>query len=99
MALRRVRHRDHVLALQAVVAERRDRGRGVAQQPGAEARVEPCSGDDTRTVARTDARLVRLDERIQCGRVDVTLVDEDAFQGPHPQVHLTDLAVVGRLVP
>ena len=89
---------QHAPGSRRVTMEDLHRGGGVPQQPGVKLRVEPCSGDDVRAVAGADAGFVGLDQCIQCGGIDVTLVDEHTFQGPHAQVHLTDLAVVGRIV-
>ena len=45
-----------------------------------------------RTIARTNAVLIGVNELVECRRVHISLFDEHAFQRPHPQIHLTDLA-------
>jgi hypothetical protein len=82
-----------VLALAARVAQRRDRGGRVAQQPVAKVRVDPGSCHDARSIARADARLVGIDQRIERGRIDVALLGEHRFQCPHAQVHVAQFAV------
>ena len=86
--------RDHVLALAAAVAERRDRRGGVAAQPLAELGVDPRPGHDPGTVARPDPGLVGVDQLVERGRVDVALLGQQRLERPHPDVHLVEFAVI-----
>ena len=88
-----VLHRHHVLALPAGVAQRGDRRGGIGQQPLPEGRIDPGPRHHTRAIARADAGLVGVDQRIERGGVDVTLLREHAFEGAHAQVHLAEFAV------
>jgi hypothetical protein len=83
-----------VLALAAGVAERGDGRRGIGQQPFAKGRVDPGPRHHARAVARADAGLVGVDQRVERGGVDVALLREHGFERAHAQVHLAEFAVV-----
>ena len=88
MGVRRVLQRDHVLALAAAVAELGDRGRGVLAQALPVGRIDPRARDHPGAVVRADAGLVGLDQLVQCRRVDVAALDQDALQRAHPKLQL-----------
>jgi hypothetical protein len=79
-----------VLALAAREAERGDGGGGVAQQPFPVGRIRPNLG----AVARPDFGLLSLDQRIDCGGIDVGFLDQNRFERTHAQLDIGQLAAV-----
>ena len=73
------------------MTERGNRRGGVLQQRLPESRVGPGLGDDDGAVARADLGLVGLDDGIECRGIDVTLLDQDRFQGADAQLRLRQL--------
>src|SRR2546426_886438 len=58
------------------IAQLRDGGGGVGEQTLLERRIDPGLRDDAGTVARTDLRLVGVDQRVERLRVDEPLVHQ-----------------------
>jgi hypothetical protein len=48
--------------------------------------IHPRSRDGARSNVRADRRLVRFDDVIQRGGLDIALLDEHGLDGAHPQL-------------
>ena len=68
-----------------VVAELGDRCGRVGQQALLEFRIDPGVRHDPRAVARADLVLVGVDHRVERGRIDEPLLDEQRFERHDPQ--------------
>src|SRR6185369_9126409 len=62
------------------------RRRAVLEQPPLERGIHPGARDDAGTVAGTHLRLVGVDQLVERGGVDQTLVDQQRLQCPHAQL-------------
>ena len=72
-------------------AERRDRRGRIVEQRLLEAGIAPGPGDDLRADVRADLGLVGLDDRVERGRIDIALLDQDRLERAHPKLHLREL--------
>src|SRR4051794_21232447 len=60
--------------------------------------IDPGPRHHPGAVARADAGLVGIDQRIERGGVDVAFLSEHAFEGAHAQVHFAEFAVIMGMV-
>ena len=72
-------------ALAADVAELGDRRGRVGQQALLVGGVDPGARHHARAVARPDLVLVGVDQRVERGRIDQPLLDQQRFERLHPQ--------------
>ena len=75
-------------------AELRDRLAGVGEQCRAEFRIGPGLGYDLCPDMRTDPLLVRLDDRIERGRIHIPFLRENGFEGADAQLHFRELGAM-----
>ena len=69
----------------ADVAEFGDRGARIGKQALLELGVEPRARDNARAVARPDLVLISVDQRVERGRIDQPLLDQQGFERHDPQ--------------
>src|SRR6267143_1567889 len=82
------------LALAADVAQLRDGGGGVGEQPLLEGGIDPGLRDDARAVARADLRLVGVDQRVERLGIDEALVHQQRFQRAHAELDVGERRAV-----
>ena len=51
-------------------------------------RIAPRLGDDLRADMRADLGFIKLDDAIERGGFDISLVDQNGFERAHPEIHL-----------
>ena len=66
----------------------------VREQALAVSRIGPRFGDDARAVARPDAGLVGVDDRVDCGRIDQAFFREYCFQSLHARCRPAVVGIV-----
>ena len=75
-------------------SDRADRLGGIFQQRLLERRIDPGLGDDLGAVVRTDPGLIGLDDGVERGGIDITLLGQDRLQRAHAQLRLGQFRAV-----
>src|SRR5919201_6514184 len=94
MARRRILDRDQMVADAALVPERAHRLGAVVEQRAFERWVVPCLGHHARAGMRADLSLIGLDDEIERGGVDVSLLGQDGLERAYAQLPLGELRAV-----
>ena len=71
---------------------------GILEQGLAKRRIAPRLGDHLRADMRPDLGFVKLDDAIERGAFYIPLLDEDRFEGAHPQLHLRKIGAFTMIV-
>ena len=85
---RRVFNHHHVLALRPTVPEFSNGGSTVGEQTLPVCGIDPRPRDHAGAIARTDLRLVTLDDRIDRGRIDHALLDQYRLERLDAERHI-----------
>src|ERR1700693_2309665 len=85
-----------MLALTTGVAQLGNSGRRIAQQSFTECGIHPGARDDVRAVARTDFRLVSVDQYIECCRIDISVLGQYRLERPDAPFDVTEITVIFR---
>src|SRR5882762_10207479 len=92
----RVRDGNHVLALSTGITQFGNSGGRIAHQSFSKCRIYPGARDDARAVARTDFRLVGVDQYIECCRIDVALLGHHRLERADAPLDVAEFAVIFR---
>jgi hypothetical protein len=60
----------------------------VGQEPAFELGIDPGACDDAGADMRADPCFDILDDLVERGRIDISLLGQDGFERAHPQLHL-----------
>src|SRR5262249_10334582 len=74
-------------ALEARVAKRSNYVRRFRKQPLFKLLIDPRLGDNAVPIVRADFFLVGLDQKIECSRLDIALLGENALKSAYTQLH------------
>ena len=74
-----------MFTLAAGEAQAFDRSSRILFQPGREGRIGPCLCHDPGAVAWADFGFIGVNQNVKRCRIDVALLNEKRFKGPHPQ--------------
>ena len=94
----RILDRDQVAGYRVQISQRIGRLGRVGQEPALEFGIDPGAGDDPGAVMRPDPGFERLDDLVQCRRIDIALFGQDGLERPHPHLHLGQFRAVGVVV-
>src|SRR5689334_22456093 len=94
MARRRILDRDQMVADAALMAERAYRLRAVVEQRPLERGVVPSLRHHARAGVRAYLGLIGLDDQIERGRVDISLLGQHGLQRAYAQLRLGELRAV-----
>jgi hypothetical protein len=84
----RVFQDGRVLALHAGITKRSERLGRLGEESLLEFPIHPRLGDNPGSIARADLLLVTLDQKIDSGGIDITLLQENAFERAHAKFHI-----------
>jgi ATP adenylyltransferase len=89
-----VLHHNHMLALATGVIKFRYCCGGVGSEPFEVGRIAPSLCHHPGSVARADLRFVHVDDGVECGRVDIALIDQDRFEGTDTSCDVGEFRVI-----
>ena len=89
---------DQMVSDPAHMAKRADRGRCVGEQSLFECGIDPGLRDYLSPVVGTNLGLIRFDDEIKGGGIDIALFGQHGFQRAHTNLHLGELRAVVMVV-